>query len=150
MKITSPAAHINLRETADPVTGLKPNGTVWFPVLSVAVSAKGTGRMKNVHFSGQKRESGLTCHLSREKPAASWRFKVYKQFRLDMSGRRRSVIFISTRLRLFRSHHPAVFLVSCGRMIPWLRAIFPPQRRLTVLSRTRGMKRTAIKTHASQ
>jgi len=67
MKITSPAAHINLRETADPVTGLKPNGTVWFPVPSVAVSGKGTGRMKNVHFSGQKRESGLTCHLSRER-----------------------------------------------------------------------------------
>jgi len=70
-------------------------------------------------FFGAK--TGKWSHLSfvqREKPAAPWRFKVYKQFRLDMSGRRRSVIFISTRLRLFRSHHPAVFRVSCGRMIP--------------------------------
>ena len=74
MKFTSPAGHINLRETADPETGLKPNGTVWFPVLSVAVPGKGTGRMKNVHFSGLKRNSGLICHLSREKPVASRRF----------------------------------------------------------------------------
>jgi hypothetical protein len=67
MKFTSPAGHINLRKTEDPETGLKPNGTVWFPVPSEAVPGKGTGRMKNVHFSGLKRESGLNCHLSRKR-----------------------------------------------------------------------------------
>jgi hypothetical protein len=66
MEFTSPAGHINLRETADPETGLKPNGTAWFPV-SAAVPGKGIGRMKNVHFSGLKRDSGLTCQLSRER-----------------------------------------------------------------------------------
>ena len=53
MEFTSSAGHINLRETADPETGLKPNGTSCFPVPSMAVPNKGTGRMKNIHFSGQ-------------------------------------------------------------------------------------------------
>jgi hypothetical protein len=55
MKFTSQAGHINLRGTGDPETGLEPNGTIWFPVPSVAVPGRGTGRMKNVHVSVQNR-----------------------------------------------------------------------------------------------
>jgi len=76
MKFTSQAGHINLRETADPEPSLKPNGTAWFQVPSVAVPGRGTGRMKNVHVSGQNRRSNIRCYLS-ERENTGWQQPEY-------------------------------------------------------------------------
>jgi hypothetical protein len=84
MEFTSPAGHINLRETNDPETGLKPNGTSRFPVPSNAVPGKGTERMKNVHFSGQNRNVvSLFICPEKEKNTGSCilKIEVHKQFK---------------------------------------------------------------------
>ena len=62
MKFTSPAGHINLRETADPETGLKPKRHCLVSGSSVAVPGKGTGKMKKRSFFRAKTEKW--SHLS--------------------------------------------------------------------------------------
>ena len=67
MKFTSQAGHINLRETADPETGLKPIRHCLVSRFFCGSASQRNRKMINVHFSGLEWKSGLPCISQREK-----------------------------------------------------------------------------------